>query len=108
MPVRGARAPAAREDIWQAATVSSYWRNGPVLNNALAGVDMALWDIKGKRAGVPVHQLLGGKSRRSAAVYVHAGGRDVAEVEERVRAYLEEGFRHVRCQIEVAGAYGAG
>ena len=104
------RDPDDIEDIWQAATVSSYWRNGPVLNNALAGVDMALWDIKGKRAGVPVHQLLGGKSRRSAAVYVHAGGRDVAEVEERVRAYLEEGFRHVRCQIEVGGhsAYGAG
>jgi mannonate dehydratase len=71
---------------------------------------MALWDIKGKRAGMPLHQLFGGKSRRSAPVYVHAGGRDVREVEEGVREYLEQGFRHVRCQIAVAGhaAYGTG
>ncbi|MDX6511721.1 MAG: mannonate dehydratase [Gaiellaceae bacterium] len=104
------RDPDEIEDIWQAATVSSYWRNGPVLNNALAGVDMALWDIKGKRAGMPVHELFGGKSRRSAAVYVHAGGRDFGSVEERVREHLEHGFRHVRCQIGVAGysAYGTG
>jgi mannonate dehydratase len=104
------RDPDDIEDIWQAATVSSYWRSGPVLNNALSGVDMALWDIKGKRAGMPVYQLFGGKSRRAATVYVHAGGRDFGDVEERVREYLENGFRHVRCQIEVAGhaAYGTG
>jgi mannonate dehydratase len=102
------RDPDDIEDIWQAATVSSYWRSGPVLNNALSGVDMALWDIKGKRAGMPVHQLLGGKSRRAAPVYVHADGRDFDEVEERVRRHLENGFRHIRCQIGVAGhaAYG--
>lgn len=91
------------EDIFLAAQVSSYWRNGPVLNNALSGVDMALWDIKGKQADMPVHDLWGGKCRRSAAVYVHASGRDAAEVIDQVRAYQARGFRHVRLQVEVPG-----
>lgn len=91
------------EDIWQAAYLSSYWRSGPVLNNALSGVDEALWDIKGKRLGVPVYQLFGGKCRDFASVYVHASGRDHAELRDRVAALLEKGFRYVRCQIAVAG-----
>jgi mannonate dehydratase len=91
------------EDIYHTARVSSYWRNGPVLNNALSGIDMALWDIKGKQAGMPVHDLWGGKCRRSAAVYVHASGRDAAEVIDQVRAYQSRGFRHVRLQVEVPG-----
>src|SRR5438876_99319 len=97
------RDPDDIEDIWQAAFVSSYWRSGPVLNNALSGVDEALWDIKGKRANMPVYQLLGGKCRDSAPLYCHADGRDPAEVEENVRHYQQQGYRFVRCQVDVPG-----
>jgi mannonate dehydratase len=98
-PLLLGRNPDDIEDIWQAAFLSSYWRSGPVLNNALAGVDMALWDIKGKRAGVPAYQLFGGRARRSADVYVHANGRDIAELEDRILALQARGFRYFRCQI---------
>jgi mannonate dehydratase len=92
------------EDLWQTAYTSSYWRNGPVLNNALSGLDQALWDLKGKRAGMPVYQLLGGKCRFAVACYAHAGGRDLAALEENVRQYRERGFRHIRIQV---GGYGS-
>lgn len=92
------------EDIWQTAYVSSYWRNGPVLNNALSGLDQALWDIKGKMAGMPVYQLLGGKCRFAVDTYTHASGRTPEEVLEDVQKYIEQGFRHVRIQ---PGGYGA-
>jgi mannonate dehydratase len=91
------------EEIFRMAAVHSYWRNGPVLNNAISGIDMALWDIKGKQAGMPVYQLLGGQCREAAAVYVHADGKNPQEVEENVRRFMEQGYRYIRVQM---GGYG--
>ncbi len=92
------------EDIFQTAYLSSYWRSGPVLHNALSGIDMALWDIKGKLAGMPVYQLFGGKARRAAPVYVHASGVDFAEVEDQARRFIDDGFKYIRCQAAVPGS----
>ncbi|MCY3617518.1 MAG: bifunctional D-altronate/D-mannonate dehydratase [Acidimicrobiaceae bacterium] len=91
------------EEIWQMSMNHGYWRNGPVLNNAVSGVDQALWDIKGKQAGMPVYQLLGGRTREAAATYVHADGRDAHEVADNAVALIEQGFAHVRVQM---GGYG--
>src|SRR4051812_29583223 len=96
------------EDIWQSSYVSSYWRNGPVLFNAMSGVDIALWDIKAKRAGMPLYQLLGGKVRHGADCYFHASGKDFAEVEDSARRAMEQGFRHVRVQVSTPGYAGYG
>ena len=95
------------EDMWQAFYVSSYWRNGPTLNNALSGLDEALWDIKGKRAGMPVYQLLGGKSRFAVPVYGHAGGRTIEAVADNVKQFMERGFKYVRIQLGGYGGVGA-
>ncbi len=99
------RDPGRIEDIWQGVFTSGYWRNSTVVNTALGGIDIALWDIKGKEAGLPVYALLGGPCRAAVPIYAHAGGRDVIELEDDVRRYLEEGFQVVRCQL---GAYGGG
>ena len=92
------------EDNWQMAYQGSYWRNGPVLNNALSGVDQALWDIKGKLAGMPVYDLLGGKCRFAVDAYGHATGRTVEEVIESVAEFKELGYRNIRIQL---GGYGS-
>ena len=91
------------EDLYQAAYVSSYWRSGPVLNNALSGLDQALWDIKGKRAGMPLYQLFGGKCREAVPLYTHASGHDLSELTEAAQAIVAEGFRYVRVQMAVPG-----
>ncbi len=96
------------EDIWQSSYMSSYWRNGPVLFNAMSGVDIALWDIKGKRANMPVYQLLGGKVRQGCDLYFHASGADFAEVEDNARKAMERGYRHVRVQVATRGYAGYG
>jgi len=102
-PLLIGRDPTRIEDAWQTAMGSSYWRNGPCLNNAISGCDMALWDILGKVAGLPVYRLLGGKCREGAAVYRHADGRDPVEVEDNVRKYMEQGYQYIRVQM---GGYG--
>src|SRR5207245_1951721 len=103
--------PADRiDDTWQACYNSSYWRNGPVLNNAISGVDQALWDVKGRQAGLPVYQLLGGKCREAVDCYSHASGGEIPEAIDSARKLMAAGFRHVRVQVGVPGmaGYGAG
>jgi mannonate dehydratase len=101
--------PADRiDDTWQACYNSSYWRNGPVLNNAISGVDQALWDIKGRQSGLPVYQLLGGKCREAADCYGHASGAEIPQVIDSAKSYIARGFRHVRVQVGVDGMAGYG
>ncbi|HTM49067.1 MAG TPA: enolase C-terminal domain-like protein [Bryobacteraceae bacterium] len=101
--------PADRiDDTWQSCYNSSYWRNGPVLNNAISGVDQALWDIKGRQSGLPVYQLLGGKCREAADTYSHASGNEISDTVESARRYMAQGFRHVRVQVGVPGMAGYG
>src|SRR5690242_4456848 len=96
------------EDLWQSCYDSSYWKNGPVLNNAISGIDQALWDIKGRQAGMPVYQLAGGKCREAADTYAHADGAEFQEVVDSAKHYMEQGFRHVRVQVGVPGMAGYG
>jgi len=91
------------EDTWQFLYRSAYWRRGPVTMAAIAAVDMALWDIKARRAGMPLYQLLGGASRTGIMAYGHASGRDVPELLDSIRAQMAEGFRSIRVQTSVPG-----
>ena len=101
--------PADRiEDTWQMCYDSSYWKNGPVENNAISGVDQALWDIKGKMANMPVYQLLGGKAREAVDTYGHASGNEISECIDSAKKYIALGFRHVRIQVGVPGQAGYG
>lgn len=95
------------EDMWNSCYVSSYWRNSAVLNNALSGLDEALWDIKGKRANMPVYQLLGGKSRFAIPCYGHAGGTTPEAVAESVQSFMAQGYKYIRIQQGGYGGVGA-
>jgi mannonate dehydratase len=92
------------EDFHHLMELSPYWRGGAIENNALAGIDIALWDIKGKVANLPVHQLLGGQTRTHIPVYGHADGRDHAEVIDGVQGFIENGYKYVRAQIAIPDA----
>ena len=100
--------PEEIEDIWQSAYVSSYFRSGVTLNNALSGIDGALWDIMGKRAQMPVYKLLGGKLRAAVPLYGHAAAQELPDLENQVRKYQAEGYRYVRVQLAVPGFSGYG
>lgn len=97
------------EDIWQYLYKGAYWRKGPVTMTAIGAIDMALWDIKGKKANMPVYQLLGGKSRKGVTVYGHANGETIDEVLDNLGKMIDEGYKVVRLQCSVPnlkGTYG--
>lgn len=103
--------PMRTEDIWQYLYKGAYWRRGPITMAAIGAIDMALWDIKAKAAGMPLYQLLGGRSRDKVMVYKHVGGMDIAEVAEGVVALREQGLDAIRAQVAIPGLppiYGTG
>lgn len=103
VPVLVGRDPARIEDTWQYLYRGAYWRRGPVTMSAIAAVDTALWDIKGKVAGLPIYELLGGASRDGVMVYGHANGNDIAETVDEVARYIDMGYKAIRAQCGIPG-----
>jgi mannonate dehydratase len=103
VPLLIGRDPARIEDTWQFLYRSAYWRRGPVTMAAIAAVDVALWDIKAKVAGLPLYQLLGGASRTGLLTYGHASGKDLPELFDSVRDHQEQGYKAIRVQTGVPG-----
>ena len=91
------------EDIWQYFYKGVYWRRGSVNMTAIAAIDMALWDIKGKMLNTPVYNLLGGRCREGVMVYGHANGTDIAHTCEEVARYIDMGYLAVRAQTGIPG-----
>jgi mannonate dehydratase len=91
------------EDIWQYLYRGAYWRRGPVTMTAIAAVDTALWDIKGKVANLPLYQVLGGASRDGVMVYGHANGDDIAQTVDEVARYIDLGYKAIRAQCGIPG-----
>ena len=111
VPLLIGRDPRRIEDTWQLLYRGAYWRRGPVTMRAIAAVDVALWDIKAKMAGLPLYDLLGGKSREGVLVYGHANGGDIAETLDEVERYVGLGYKAIRAQSGIPGvekAYGVG
>lgn len=94
------------EDIWQYLYKGAYWRRGPITMTAIAGIDIALWDLKGKAAGLPVYQLLGGKSRSKIKVYGHANGNTIEETLTHLEKLIAQGYKAVRLQCAIPGLDG--
>ncbi|MFE2500041.1 galactonate dehydratase [Streptomyces scopuliridis] len=88
--------PARIEEHWQVLAKGGFYRGGPVLMSALAGIDQALWDIAGKTHGVPVHQLLGGHVRDRVRMYGWVGGNSPEEIAESATAQVEKGMTAVK------------
>jgi mannonate dehydratase len=107
VPLLIGRDPSRIEDIWHYLYKGAYWRRGPVTMTAIAAVDVALWDIKGKALGTPLYDLLGGKSRDGVMVYAHANGRDIEAAVDEVGKHIDLGYKAVRAQCGIPGIEGA-